>query len=58
MRVRQDSAAWRWKMKVEEEDLDPEQGSCVGWGRKNSYETYIRSSCNAACRVEMGAVQW
>ena len=40
----------------EEEDLDPEQG--VGWGRKNSYETYIRSSCNAACRVGMGAVQW
>ena len=40
-------------MEEEEEDLDLEQGSCVGWRRKNSYETYIRS-CSAMQRVELG----
>ena len=45
------------EVEEEEEELDPEQG-VDGWGRNNSYETYIRSSCNAACRVGMGAVQW
>ena len=49
---RQDSAAWRWKKK--KKTWIRSRG--VGWGRKNSYETYIRSSCNAACRVGMGVV--
>ena len=46
-----DSAAWRWK-KMKKKTWIRSRG--VGWGRKNSYETYIRSSCNAACRVGMG----
>ena len=36
-------------LEMEEEDLDPKQGSRVG---KNSYKTDIRS-CNAECRVGM-----
>ena len=56
MRDRQDSAAWRWKKKKKKTWI--RSRGVDGWGRKNSYETYIRSSCNAACRVGMGAVQW
>ena len=53
-----DSAAWRWKKKKKKKKKTWIRSRGVGWGRKNSYETYIRSSCNAACRVGMGAVQW
>ena len=52
MRDRQDSAAWRW-MKKKKKTWIRSRG-VDGWGRKNSYETCIRSSCNAACRVGMG----
>ena len=51
-----DSAAWRWKKKKKKKTWIRSRG--VGWGRKNSYETYIRSSRNAACRFGMRAVQW